>query len=311
MNKWMSYLTATLVPASLSTMLVASLHVAEAQADTADFTKLAKFGANPGELSASYYASADTNDSLLVLLHGCGQNSEQLAKQSGLYQQAKLHNFALLLPQQHKENNATTCFNWFSKADQDKDQGETLSIVNMIKATKKLTQSNKVFIVGLSAGGALTSSLMVHYPNMFEAGAVVAGIPYPCADNLIKAISCMKSGSTTDAKNLAKQINKTQVQWPKLTVITGDKDNIVNPKNAELMAQQWGYLTGQSKPSSLKIADVNASSFGESSELIVIPNMGHGLPINSELTAGGSAAPFVLESPFSAADYLVKKWIVE
>ena len=77
------------------------------------------------------------------------------------------------------------------------------------------------------------------------------------------------------------------------------------------MAQQWVYLTGQSKPSSLKIADVNASSFGESSELIVIPNMGHGLPINSELTAGGSAAPFVLESPFSAADYLVKKWIVE
>lgn len=302
MNKWMSLLGAAL-------QLVA-LGVSSFQVNAGDFVKLTEFGDNPGEISASYFSAASPSDSLVVLMHGCGQNAEQLAKQSGFYQQAKLHHFSLLLPQQHKQNNATTCFNWFSKADQDKDQGETLSIVNMIKASKQLTQSNKVYIVGLSAGGALTSSLLIHYPNMFEAGAIIAGVPYPCADNLIKAISCMKSGSPLDARTLAKEIHKTGINWPELTVITGQQDAIVNPKNSELMAQQWGYLTGDSEKQSLPREGVEASIFGDSSELIVIPNMGHGLPVNSAIEAGGSAAPFVLQSPFSAADHLVKKWIV-
>ncbi len=299
----MSLLRAALLPVALG--------VSSFQVNAGDFVKLTDFGDNPGEISASYFSDVNSSNSLIVLLHGCGQNAEQLAKQSGFYQQAKLHHFALLLPQQHKQNNATTCFNWFSKADQEKDQGETLSIVNMIKTSKQLTKSSKIYIVGLSAGGALTSSLLVHYPDMFEAGAVIAGIPYPCADNLIKAISCMKSGSPLDARTLAKEIHKPELNWPELTVITGQQDAIVNPKNSELMAQQWGYLTGDSQQRSLPREGVEASSFGGSSELIVIPNMGHGLPVNSEIKAGGSAAPFVLQSPFSAADHLVKKWIVK
>ena len=298
MTKWMS-------------LLAIAMTVACNQTHAGEFNQLENFGDNPGQLTASYFKPEQASKNLVVLLHGCGQHGETLAQQSGFLQQAKMHNFALLVPQQDKSNNATICFNWFSKADQDKGQGETQSIMNMIKQTKAETKATDVYIAGLSAGGALTSSLLSHYPDSFKAGAVIAGIPYPCADNLIKAISCMKSGSELTAKQLAKSIHSSVVEWPNLTVISGSSDSVVNPKNSELMAQQWGYLTGAVKAKTSEKEGVKISNFGNVSELILISGMEHGMPVNPDLKAGGTEAAFVLKSSFSAADYLVNKWIVQ
>lgn len=289
--------------------LVLALGLASNQALANDFSPLEQFGANPGELNASYYRSNDATDALVVLLHGCGQSGEKLAEQSGFLQQAKNHNFALLVPQQQKSNNATGCFNWFSKADQEKGKGETESIINMINTLQSTTKVNKTYLVGLSAGGAMASSLMSLYPQKFAAGAVIAGIPYPCADNLIKAISCMKSGTDMTAKQLAKSVHKPNVSWPQLTVITGSEDKIVNPKNSELMTHQWAYLSGQTNAKTTQEQGVTKMKFDNGSELITIAGMGHGMPVNPQIPAGGEAAPFILKADFSAADYLVSKWI--
>jgi len=278
-------------------------------ASAGEFKSLDEFGDNPGQLTASYYQPEQPSDNLVVLLHGCGQNGEAFAKQSGFVDQAKSKHFSLLIPQQHKSNNATVCFNWFSQADQDKDKGETLSIVNMIKSTKKKVKANKVFIAGLSAGGAMTSSLMIHYPELFTAGSVISGIPYPCADNLIKAISCMKSGSDLPAKQLAKAVHTENTDWPELTVISGTEDTIVNSKNSEQMALQWGYLTGEVESTPMAIDDVQSLKYGDKSELVLIPNLGHGMPVNPNVNGGGTEAPFILKSPISAAVYLANKWV--
>lgn len=296
MNKW--NLLMTLV-----------LGLASGQSSAGSFKPLENFGTNPGELTASYYQSELSASALVVLLHGCGQSGEKLAQQSGFLEQAERHKFSLLIPQQQSSNNATGCFNWFSKADQEKGKGETLSIINMIDSLQSATNAKNTYIVGLSAGGAMASSLMSLYPQKFDAGAVIAGIPYPCADNLIKAISCMKSGTDMTAKQLAKSIHQPNTTWPQLTVITGAEDKIVNPKNSELMALQWAYLSGDTKSKDNSENGVTKAMIGSGSELITIAGMGHGIPVNPDISGGGQEAPFVLKSSFSAADYLVDKWI--
>ena len=90
----------------------------------------------------------------------------------------------------------------------------------------------------------MSASLMMHYPDMFEAGAVVAGIPYPCADGLIKAISCMKNGpaSQDELINAAKAALGNDNQLPRLSVWTGDSDKVVNALNADALSNQWQTL---------------------------------------------------------------------
>jgi poly(hydroxyalkanoate) depolymerase family esterase len=97
------------------------------------------------------------------------------------------------MPQQSLENNIKGCFNWYSTSDFAKETGENLSIKNMILTLKQHLGGADVYILGLSAGGAMASSLLVNYPDLFNAGAIVAGIPFPCADGLITVISCMKT----------------------------------------------------------------------------------------------------------------------
>jgi len=283
----------------------------------AKFQILETFGDNPGELTASYYQPEKTNSSLVVLLHGCVQNGEKLAMQSGFFELAKQHDFALLIPQQSQKNNVKACFNWFSEQDSLKNQGEVLSIKNMVETLKIQTKVNDVYIAGLSAGGAMASALLVHYPHLFSAGAVVAGLPYPCANNLAKAISCMRNGpsqSTSELVALAKALNKAANQWPRLLVITGNEDVVVNPKNATSLALQWANLTANNnKEVNRTFSDYQVSSWSNNKEeaqvkLITIDKIGHGLSVNTALKNRSSESAFLLESSVDSAKSITDFW---
>jgi len=282
-----------------------------AQANTS-FHTLRLFGENPGQLTASIYSPKHPS-AMLVLLHGCTQNAEQLAELSGFLGQAKHHNLALLLPQQAKTNNAAGCFNWFSPVDQSKNSGESLSIVNMINTVKQQYNIKPVYLVGVSAGGAMASNLLVHYPNLFAGAGIIAGIPYPCADNLIKAISCMKSGASISGKALANALTTKNKQWPNLVVITGENDQVVNPENSRQMAEQWLVLKAINTAGHQDIIEgqtrTSWTKDNSTVELIVIKNIGHGIPVNPNIKNAGEPAPFLLKSQFSAAKYLTEKWI--
>jgi len=278
---------------------------------------LSSFGENPGQLSANYLAATSANKPLVVLLHGCIQNGVSLAQQSGLYSQAKKQNFTLLIPQQNKNNNAKLCFNWFSSQDIEHNKGELLSLKNMILTTSELTKASKVYIVGLSAGGAMTSNLMVQYPELFEAGAIIAGIPYPCADNLIKAISCMRSGPSSSSSELASQVIKhksNKPHWPRLSIWVGENDKVVHPNNAKILAQQWAKLSSLSefKKHTLKnevTRQVWRNSQDEKQvELVSIGAIGHGYPINPTLNSDEQAADFVIPTSISATTEILKFW---
>jgi len=295
-------------------LLILSIHM-QVQAQ---FTPLTKFGDNPGELTASYYEPASNSKNLVVLLHGCVQNGEEFAKSSGFLGIAKNNNFTLLIPQQIANNNVKTCFNWFSTHDINKDQGESLSIKNMIVTLKEKTKSDNIFIAGLSAGGAMTSVMLVNYPEIFNAAAIIAGIPFPCADNLTKAISCMRNGPSQTTNNLVNKVEDKKVNvssWPNLTIFTGSDDKIVNPKNSIALAQQWAGLKGLTvspmppkQQQGVKVKRWQSNKNKGVVELVTIAGLDHGMPINSSLKNGGIKGPFLLESPISAAINIVKNW---
>ena len=286
-------------------------------------TPLTDFGTNPGELSASYFMPQESSRAIVVLLHGCTQLGEQLARDIGLLALAKKHGFSVLIPQQSNSNNITTCFNWFSPQDSDKDQGETLSIKQMIETVRSKTDSPNIdaYIVGLSAGGAMSASLMMHYPDMFEAGAVVAGIPYPCADGLIKAISCMKNGpaSQDELINAATAALGSDSQLPRLSVWTGDSDKVVNALNADGLASQWHALLTTTNSVKGKLSHKETKSHQDKVtteqwlnsdnqpvlEQVTIANLDHGFPVNPAEKFGGAVDKYLLEAPVAAMPKII------
>ena len=286
----------------------------------ASFLDFTRFGNNPGALSAKLFKSSPSRP-LVVLLHGCTQNGEDFAQKSGFLAQAERQNFNLLVPQQSLENNPHLCFNWYSASDYRKDSGESLSLKNMIMMAKARVDAKRVYIAGLSAGGAMTSIMLLNYPELFSGGAVIAGLPFPCADNLEQALSCMKNGPAPEALYaFHPQLKQAKEDWPKLTIWFGNQDKIVNPVNSQLLAQQWLSLTG-AHPTTIA-SDTNPVSNGVSVrqwrsdnkgvqlQLVEIDQIGHGMPVAPGEEGGGESGPYLLKSPLSAAIAITKFWLL-
>ena len=284
----------------------------------AELRPLEDFGENPGELSATYYPASTQNKIGVILLHGCVQNGKTFASNSGFLGLAKKEGFNLLIPQQASTNNIQSCFNWFSTQDTDLDSGEMLSLKNMVLAFKEKTQSTQLYLAGLSAGGAMASAFMYQYPELLDGVAIVAGIPYPCADNLTKAISCMRSGPNQSSELMAKTIQKrrsTDIELPRLTIWTGLTDSVVNPKNSSFGALQW--LAFQNV--SLTKKEIQHQGFKKTVwenkqnipvlELIEVKNFGHGLMINRQENSFESPSAYLLPAPISASKNIVKFWM--
>lgn len=294
------------------------------QATDKSYIPLTSFGDNPGELTSFYFPLSDNlntlntgNASLVVLLHGCIQDGVELANKSGLTALALENNFAVLIPQQSYDNNVKRCFNWFAEQDTQLDSGEMLSIKNMVLTTQKKLGIKHVYIIGLSAGGAMTSAALVNYPDLFQGGAVIAGLPYPCADNLIKAISCMKRGpaqSVDELAQFAQAIHPQQTHWPALTIWTGDSDTVVDASNARMLASQWQMLTQSSaKPKvnnqpGYSISRWNNTQHRAIVELVTLKGFGHGIAVNPEVKNGGEQGDFLLKAPISSIIEIIKLW---
>lgn len=206
------------------------------------------FGDNSGNLRMFHF-SPDSNSNakkpLLIVLHGCGQSAEDIAELGGWNKLASLHNFLIVYPQQKFANNPNLCFNWFNKWDTDKDQGEVASIREMIRYAVKNLQadSSQIYAVGFSAGAAMSASLLAVYPDVFKAGAVFAGGPYQLAESAKEGAKAMLGNINLTKEELKNNVLKQHPNgvsaFPKLIVLQGLKDNVVDPKNSYLLVNQW------------------------------------------------------------------------
>jgi len=302
--------------ASLATVFATSCFAQSESLAGNQYQPLTKFGHNPGDLTASYYQPSSSAKNVVVLLHGCVQDAKQLAENSGFKGLAATHNFTLLLPQQSEKNNIKQCFNWFSPQDTARDKGETLSLKNMMMTLKKQIGANKIYVAGLSAGGAMTSSLLINYPQLFSGGAVIAGLPYPCADNLIKAISCMRTGPSQSVAELAQLANENtpnSVNWPPLYVMAGSADTVVNPINSTKLAQQWALLVNQSPQKIVKHSGYHSKYWTDkhdnsSIKLVSVNDMGHGISVNPSMVNGGKESLFIPKATISGAKDIIEFW---
>ena len=156
-------------------------------------TEVTRFGSNPGALRMFEYVPADPQPALVVVLHGCTQTAASYDFGAGWSTLADRHGFVLLLPEQQRANNARNCFNWFRAGDIERGRGEAMSIRNMVEKmiVNHAIDRRRVFVTGLSAGGAMTSVMLATYPDAFAAGAIIAGLPYGTATNVNEAFGSM------------------------------------------------------------------------------------------------------------------------
>lgn len=220
--------------------------------DHSELTEVKTFGDNPGNLKMFYYtpfSSSDTTErALVVVLHGCNQNAKSIAELSGWNKLAKLYNFYILYPEQRRMNNGYNCFNWFLYEDIVKNKGESASVMNMCLYMQKnfSIDKRKVFVTGMSAGGAMTLVMLSGYPGHFRSGAVFAGAAYKSATTISEAMDVAfgKSEKTGDELELAVREENPYFSgtYPSLHIYHGSNDKVVNYKNAFLIAKQWQSL---------------------------------------------------------------------
>jgi len=211
-------------------------------------TETAGFGTNPGDLRMFSYLPGDQRARqrlpLVVVLHGCTQTAAGYDLGAGWSTVADRYGFALLMPEQKTSNNGNCCFNWFNPEDIARGSGEALSIRQMIaRMVRDHSIDNKrIFVTGLSAGGAMTAVMLATYPDVFAGGAIIAGLPYGIATNVQQALSGMFQSPPRPARelgDLVRNVSSHKGPWPKLSVWHGSADKTVNPANADEIVKQW------------------------------------------------------------------------
>lgn len=274
------------------------------------FVEVGAFGDNPGGLRMFI---RDNGGPALVFLHGCNQTHDA-ARTAGLVRLADERGFTLVAPEQGAFNNGNACFNWFERADNARDQGEAASIRAMIDHV----DTTPVFIAGLSAGAAMTSSLLSAYPERFSAGAVLAGGPAGCASSVADAAGCMAGTVDRDWPAVARAAapdGEQRTEWPRVLVMQGTDDPVVNEANADAVVAQWRALHGLdgldgSEPAvatlpTRDLGDAIVETWGDDVvKRVTIEGLEHAMPIDP--TSGcGEAAPFQRDIDLCAAQLVV------
>lgn len=293
---------------------------------TADgrLSEVAAFGSNPGHLRMLAYTPKNLPkaSALVVALHGCTQTAAAYDYRSGWSTLADRHEFALLFPEQQHANNPSTCFTWFHPADAGRNRGEAFSIRQMIERMIRDhgIDCGRVFIVGLSAGGAMTSAMLAAYPEVFAGGAIIAGLPYGSTTTLQGAFEAMAKPSDHLAEEwgaLVRTASSHRGPWPRLSVWHGSADPIVSPKNAEQIVKQWTNVHALSAEPDLvhQIAGHERRVWRDQAgaevvEAYIISGMGHGVPIATGhgLEHCGHVGPFHFDVGLSSSCQVAKFW---
>ena len=283
---------------------------------------LGAFGTNPGALSGWCHVPGGMTDmALVVVLHGCTQSAASYDRGSGWSDLADRFGFAVLFPDQSRANNPNGCFNWFVPGDTRRDAGEAASIRQMIATMveRHAIDPARIFITGLSAGGAMTSVMLAIYPEVFRGGAIIAGLPYGAAATMPQALDRMRgSGHADDATSASaiRAASSRHVRWPRVSVWHGDADRTVDAVNADRIVGQWRVVHGSAVEPDVETLDgtLRRRSWHSTDGVVLIDDyriagMGHGTPLSTRgETACGVAMPYMLDVGISSTWQIAQEW---
>jgi poly(hydroxyalkanoate) depolymerase family esterase len=287
-------------------------------------TEIFVFGSNPGALRMFTYVpvQAPRKPALVVVLHGCAQTAASYDLGVGWSTLADRYGFALLMPQQQLSNNPNNCFNWFLPGDTGRGSGEALSIRQMIDTMIAAhgMDRKRVFVTGLSAGGAMTSVMLATYPELFAGGAVIAGLPFGTAANVNEALESMFHVRVRPARewgDLVRAASRHRGPWPRISVWHGSADTVVRPDNADEIVKQWTDVHDlDPAPTLTETVDgyprqVWRDRTGRDViESYTIAGMAHGAPLATgpAETHCGIPGAFVLDVGISSSYHIAKFW---
>jgi poly(hydroxyalkanoate) depolymerase family esterase len=293
-----------LVPSLLS-LLIASPAVA------GTFEEVRSFGGNPGGLKMFRYVpdGVGANAPLVLALHACSQTATEYRK-AGWEALADQHKFYVVYPEQQTGNNALRCFNWAGEYSDPtnlrRGEGENQSIKEMVDKMKAdfSIDARRVFIMGHSGGAAQTALMLAVWPDVFTAGAMIAGIPYRCTTNFNEVTTCLSPGIDRTAAQwaeLGRMGNPGWTgPWPKLSIWHGSSDFTVAIRNLTETLEQFTALHGvdQTEDATDTVGSATRRQYRDGSgdtvvETWTIQSMGHGTPVDTSNGCGQAGQYFL------------------
>lgn len=224
-----------------------------------------------------YVPSAyDAKQSLpaIVMLHGCTQDGQDIARGSRLNEHAEKHGFIVVYPEQPQSANPLKCWNWFDVKHQERDKGEPAIIAGIIHGvlSKYNVDAKRVYLAGLSAGAAMANIVAIAYPELVAGLGLHAGIEYKATNTVLNARIVMNKGGpdpVQQGKLAFAAMGERKWAFPVL-IVNGEADQSVPPLHAKQLETQWQTIH--------QLMDAKPSV-----RAVVVPGLGHAL-------SGGSPA---------------------
>lgn len=282
-------------------ILLLRVRIPDISAIPVPFGVVANYSSDQGNLDYLVYTPPSyqlgTALPLLLLLHGCMQDPLQVEAASGMRSVADRNNFMIVYPQQNAASSPHRCWNWYDNRNQERESGEPsllVGIVNQVQQSYSV-DADRIYIAGISSGGAMTSILASCYPDVFAAASVHSGMSYDASNSPIEAITAPLSGSQTQpdiAGATAYACAGDASQPIPILIFHGLADTIVIPENGDDTLQQFAQTND--------FADDGADNDSVSAQ-----------PTNVETIQIAEGHPYIVEDFEYNGELLMKRYTVD
>ena len=259
------------------------------------------FGNEHGERDYRLYVPSSLDGRpapLLVMLHGCGQDAEDFAAGTRMNAIAERDGFLVLYPEQDPSANRTGCWNWFEPSDQVRGSGEPSIIAGTTEevAAEHGDDPRRIYVAGMSAGGAMSVILAAAYPDLYAAVGVHSGLEYAAASGTLSALASQRSGGPDPELQGRLAVESARPAEPRVVpaiVFHGEEDGVVDVVNGHQVLSQWAQTADYADDAT------DDDGFTDDPE-DVLPG---------SVSGGYDYVRYVYEGP--RGETIMEKWIIE